>query len=431
MGSRVIRRGTATAAGVWASALVGILGTVVAARLLGVHGFGLYAIAMAATGFVQLVFDLTVEEALVKFGFRYVEAEDWSRLRRLFAIALRVKAVGGLAGAAVVACIAPFSERIFGDDGLFAPMLAAALLPIVATPEAVAAAALFVRGRYDVRAALLTVSMLLRLAALAVGASFGVLEAVLAVVAAQALSSAAVSAVALRSAHAWPAAAPARLGADARGIRTFVLQSSVGSTVVSLRALLPPLVLGMVAPASQVALFRAAQAPQAGFANLSAPARLVLLTEQTRDFERGRLDRMWSFLHRYMAGTAIFVLVTVPVFWWLMPDLVRVVFGAKYAGATDAARLVLLAAAVQLVWGWTKSFTVTIGRPNLKTLTHSIELAVLVPLLLVFGSRWEATGAAAAVAVGAAVFALAWTVVLWRLRRDPPPVAATGEVVAP
>jgi O-antigen/teichoic acid export membrane protein len=424
MGSRVIRRGTATAAGVWASAAVGILGTVIAARLLGLHGFGLFAIAMAATGFVQLVFDLTVEEALVKYGFRYAAAEDWARLRRLFAVALRVKAVGGLAGAAVVAAAAPFSERIFGDDGLVGPMLAASLLPIAATPEAVAAAALFVRGRYDVRAALLTVSMLLRLGALAVGASIGVVEAVLAVIAAQALSSVAISAVALRGARAWPSAPAADLGDDAAGIRNFVVQSSIGSTVVSMRALLPPILLGVVAPASQVALFRVAQAPQAGFANLSAPARLVLLTEQTRDFEGGRLDRMWSFLHRYMAGTALFVLVSLPVFWWLMPDLVRIAFGADYEHATDAARIVLLAASVQLVFGWTKSLPVSIGRPGLKTLTHAIELVVLVPLALVFGAKWGATGAAVAVAVAAGVFALAWTVVLVRLRRDPPGVTA-------
>lgn len=435
MASRVIRRGTATAAGVWASALVGFVGTVVAARLLGVERFGLFAIVLAATGFVQLVLDLTVEEALVKYGYRYVAAEDWGRLRRLFSVALRIKAFGGVAGALVVLAVAPFSEAIFGDDGLVAPMLVAALLPIVATPEAVAAAALFVRGRYDVRAAFLALSMLLRLAALAVGASIGLVEAVAAVVVAQALSSVALSAAAWRALRTLPEAAPARLGDDAGDVRSFVVRSSIGSALVSTRALLPPVLLGVVAPAAQVAYFRTAQAPQAGFANLSAPARLVLLTEQTRDFERGRLDRMWAFLERYVAGTAVFVLVAVPVFWWLMPDLVRIVFGSDYEGATDAARLILVAAAIQLVWGWTKSFPVSIGRPGLKIVTHAIELAVLVPLLLVFGAAWGATGAAGAVVVSTGVFALAWSLVLVRVRRDPPTPAlgapTAGEVLAP
>jgi len=129
---------------------------------------------------------------------------------------------------------------------------------------------------------------------------------------------------------------------------------------------------------------------------------------------------MWAFLNRYVAGTAAFVILTVPLFWWLMPHLVSRVFSERYEPATDAARLILLAAALQLVWGWTKSLPVTLGRPELKTLTHAIELVVLVPLLLVFGGLWEATGAAGAVVVSTAVFALAWTVVLARVRRDRP-----------
>ena len=316
--------------------------------------------------------------------------------------------------------IAPFSEQIFKDDGLMAPMLVAALLPLAAIPEAVAAAALIVQGRYDVRAGLLAVSMIARLGGLAIGASFGVVEAVAGVVTAQAVSSVVVSAFAMRAMRGFPAGTEVRLGREGSEIKRFVLQSSFGSGLVSARTLLPPVLLGLVANPAQVAYFRVAQAPQAGFANLSAPARLVLLTEQTRDFERGHLDRMWAFLNRYVAGTAAFVILTVPLFWWLMPHLVPRVFGERYEPATDAARLILLAAALQLVWGWTKSLPVTLGRPELKTLTHAIELVVLVPLLLVFGGLWEATGAAGAVVVSTAVFALAWTVVLARVRRDRP-----------
>ena len=43
---------------------------------------------IAATGFFQTLFDLTIEEALVKFGFRYSAQERFGRLRRMFAVAL-------------------------------------------------------------------------------------------------------------------------------------------------------------------------------------------------------------------------------------------------------------------------------------------------------------------------------------------------------
>lgn len=421
MASRVIRRGSATAAGVWGSALVGFLGTVVAARLLGVDDFGVFAIVVSAAGFVQLLLDLTVEEAIVKYGTRYSAAGEWGRFRRLLRLALGVKLAGGVLGALAILALAPFADSIFGHDKLVAPLLVAALLPLAALPEAVAAAVLVVRGRYDVRGALLTIAMLLRLGALAVGARYGVVEAVAAIVAAQAVASVVTVLVAMRSLRDVARGSEEALGADAADLRGFVLRSSIGSGIISARGLLGPALLGIVSTVPQVSFFRAAQAPQAGFANLSAPARLILLSEQTRDFERGRLDRMWTFLERYVAGTALFAVVAVPVFWWLMPDLVRIVFGSEYVGATDAARLILLAAAIQLVWGWTKSFPVSIGRPELKILTHGFELVAFVPLVLILGAKWDATGAAAAVAISTGVFALVWTVVLFRLRREPPP----------
>ena len=69
---------------------------------------------------------------------------------------------------------------------------------------------------------------------------------------------------------------------------TFVFHSSLATGVVSLRGALAPLLLGIVSKPVQVGFFRIAQAPMQGLASLSAPARLILLTEQTRDWARGR-----------------------------------------------------------------------------------------------------------------------------------------------
>ena len=57
----------------------------------------------------------------------------------------------------------------------------------------------------------------------------------------------------------------------------------------------------------------------------------------------------------------------------------------------------LLAAVVQLVFGWTKSFPVSIGRPGLRTAAQVVEIVVLVPAVLVLGSLYGATGAAGGV----------------------------------
>ncbi|HZB22425.1 MAG TPA: hypothetical protein VE444_01145, partial [Gaiellaceae bacterium] len=175
---------------------------------------------------------------------------------------------------------------------------------------------------------------------------------------------------------------------------------------------------GIVSSVTQVGLFRAAQAPQQGLGALSSPVRLILLTEQTRQWERGRGDAVMAGLRRYMSGAAAAMVVAVPVFWWLMPDLIRLVL-PDYEDAVDAARIVLVAGAVQLVFGWTKSLPVSIGRPNLRIVAHGIETIVLVPLLVVLGREWGATGAAGAVLASTLVFAAVWAVLLARIRDEP------------
>src|SRR5665809_60447 len=123
MASRVFWRRSATAAWVYVAVVFGILGTVVAARVLGLEDFGVFVTALAAVGFFQVLLDLTVEEPLTKFGFRYVVGEEWGKLRRLFVRALQLKFAGGVLAALALALLAPVADTIFGADGLAFPIL--------------------------------------------------------------------------------------------------------------------------------------------------------------------------------------------------------------------------------------------------------------------------------------------------------------------
>ena len=177
------------------------------------------------------------------------------------------------------------------------------------------------------------------------------------------------------------------------------MQSSIATGVISLRAALTPVLLGVVAGTTQVGYYRVAMAPQSGFSAASAPVRLVLLTEQTRDWEHGRAQTVLRGVKRYSLGAAVVALVSVPIFLLLMPWLVRVVFGEEYLPAVDAARIVLVSAAILLVLGWSKSLPVTIGRPRLRIVTHGLETIVLLPLVVVLGASKGVTGAAVAILV--------------------------------
>jgi O-antigen/teichoic acid export membrane protein len=74
-----------------------------------------------------------------------------------------------------------------------------------------------------------------------------------------------------------------------------------------------------------------------------------------------------------------------------------------------------------MVYGWTKSFPVSIGRPALRIWTHGLEMVVLIPLVAVLGAEWGATGAAGAVLASSVAFCIAWTVLFLRIRREPAP----------
>jgi O-antigen/teichoic acid export membrane protein len=285
---------------------------------------------------------------------------------------------------------------------------------------------LYLRSRYDIRSVFLTWSMALRLGGIAIGARHGVTAAIAAVLVAQTIGTASVAVAGLLAFRRFPRVAATPLGDDRRDIRSFFLQSSFATGVVSLRSGLGPLLLGAVSSTAQVGFFRVAQAPQSGFQALSAPARMVLLTEQTRDWERGDQSAVLRGVKRYTLAALALAVVVVPVAYVFIPTLIRHVNGPEYVGASSAARLFLLAAAVQLVVGWTKSFPVTIGRPELRLRTHALETVVVLPLIVALGLVWGATGAAAAVLAGMCVFAAAWFVVLFRI--EPNDVAMPTDV---
>jgi O-antigen/teichoic acid export membrane protein len=422
MRSRVLWRRVSTAIGVYGATGLGIAGMVVATRELGPSGFASFAVAISASAFFQLLFDLTVEDVLVKFGFRYSTAEDWSRLRRLFDVALRFKLAGGLLGSIALLVLAPIAPHVFHPQGLLAALLVAAPIPLVQAPENVYGSAIMLRGRYDLRAGFLFLAMTLRLAGIAAGAHYGVWQAMLGVLAAQVVATASIVWGGRLALGRFPLAAAAPLGEHRREFRNFLGSATLSSTLVSMRGTLATLIVGAVSPREQAGFFRIAQAPLTSFSALSAPARMVLLTEQTRDFEAGEHTRMYRMLARYIAATTVLMAIVVPLLWWAMPWLVKTVSGAKFAPAAEPARVLLLAAAFQLVFGWSKTFPVSIGRPNLRLWAQGIEILTLVPLTIALADRWGATGAAVASAVASAVFAGVWTVLLVQLRREPPQV---------
>jgi O-antigen/teichoic acid export membrane protein len=407
---RLFVRRSATAVGIYLSVVLGFIGTIVAGRELSVREFGEYSTVVFAVAFIGSFFDLTVEEALVKYGFHYVAREDWSRLRQLYRSALGFKVVGTTVGGIALLCFGLIAHGRLGTA-----LLVAAPLPFVQSLQGYGGTALLLQERYDLRGAFLAWSMLLRLVGIGVGAHYGVVEAVAGLVVGQIVATASVGVAGRLAFNRFPQAPRAPLGEDRRGIVSFILQSSASTGVTSLQSGLAPLLLGAVTSTTQVGYFKIAQAPQSALLAVSAPVRIVQLTEQTRDWERGQRAAVLTSVRRYSLVAFGLMIVVVPPLLYLMPSLVKLAYGDRYGAAAGAARVFLLVAAIQFVLGWTKSFPVAVGRPSLRIVTHGTESLTILPLVFLLGHLYGAVGAAFAVLAGMCVFAAVWFVIFRRI----------------
>jgi O-antigen/teichoic acid export membrane protein len=414
----ITRRRLAAFAGVYGSVALGLAASLVVLRVLGPAGAGRFTIVVGLADFLAQLVWLTSDDALVKYGFRYAAGGEWGRFHRLVGLAYRCEVGAAILASLLIAAIAPFADSIFAHGaGLEKPLLVAALLPPLQALESIAAATLILNGRYDLRGIWLTISIAMRLTGIWIGAKNGVTAAVVGVVVAQALTTASILAISFRGLRTFPRAEPEPLGDDRGPIIRFVGQSAAYTGLISLRTYVAPLTLGIVRSSRAVGLFRAAQLPMIGLNAASSPLRMILLSEQTRDWEHGRPDIVLRGIRRYVKGSAGAAALALIPAWILMPFLVRVIVGRQYLPAVPAARLILVAGAIQLVLSWTKTFPVTIGRPGLRLWAHGVETAVMLLLIVVLGKEWGVTGAGAAVLLSSVAFALTWIVILVRLRR--------------
>ena len=220
----------------------------------------------------------------MKYGFRFVAREEWGLLRSLFSSAFRFKVIGSALGGIGLLIFAAFAPpRMAGA------LVVASLIPLGQSLEGLAGSTLYLRGRYDVRAGFLAWSMALRLVGVAIGAQYGLVEAVAGVLIAQIVATASVGVVGWIAFHRFPARGRCPLGEQRREIVSFIAQSSAAHRgALAARRARAAAARRRHERRRRSGIFKIAQAPQSGFQALSAPARMVLLTEQTREWERGR-----------------------------------------------------------------------------------------------------------------------------------------------
>ncbi len=267
------------------------------------------------------------------------------------------------------------------------------------------------------------VSMALRLIGLAVGCRFGLDGAVLGMAVAQVVATARDQRRRDRGASGGSRSGAVR-AARRRLRRAPALprsSSTFASSLDSARGTLgTSLVPTVVARSSRPAYFRNAQAPATGFAALSGPVRLVMLTEQTRDFEAGRLrPRRPRCCGATSSVTSAADARRRPGLLGAdaVPDGARLRARPTACMRPTAARLILVAAALRLDLGLDEVVP-GLDRPAgpARRRAERSRSPSSSRCCSCFAARWGATGAAGAMLVSTVVFCAVWSVVLLRLR---------------
>ena len=126
----------------------------------------------------------------MKYGFRFVTREEWGLLRGSSAARSGSRSSARRSAGSRCSC-----SRRSRRPRMTSALIVASLIPLGQSLEGLAGSALYLRNRYDIRAGFLTWSMALRLVGVAIGAQYGLVEAVAGVLVAQVIATASVGVV--------------------------------------------------------------------------------------------------------------------------------------------------------------------------------------------------------------------------------------------
>jgi O-antigen/teichoic acid export membrane protein len=418
---------------IWAATGITVLSTLIAARGLGPIEYGELVLALALATLVGMLLDLTLDEAVVRLGYRSLAEDRLGDLRTMLRTALGIDVVVGVAVFAVIALGAPLLTVLGGGEVDAALVRLAGLGVLAATLDGTTTGVLLLAGRPELRGWAVLAVGLTRLVAVLAALELGGQSAVLIAYAAATAVGGVFQAV-LAWRVGWRHWRGAGAGAGStwvwmRRLTGFGIHTSLATTITGANVWLVPVLLGAVAGPKAVGVFSVAFFPVVLANVFSGPLRLNMFPEQVKLAAQSRDPLLRQSIGGY---TRIALAIGVPAAvagWFIVPWLVPAVLSSSFDDAVTPTRILLVAAVAQLAYGWAKTFPAAIGRPQIRTFVSVVEIVVTVSLLLAL-SEAAAEGAAAAVSISSLVLLVLWLSIAARVlsgRRASPERVKTPE----
>lgn len=426
--------GDSAYAAVWqgATSVADLVQIVLITHALGLEDYGRLALAMGFVVLVGQLFDLRVGVATTIVGAEQLSRDD-RRAAGIFQLSYVVDAGTGLLGFATVAVLAPFvGPALLGDGGTTLIVLYALVL-LAQTVDESSFTVLRLLDRFRLIAAYTVVLEAGRIALVAGAlAVYGTVTSVaLALVVHRALAGVAAALVAARV---FRRATGVRLTqpalARAREDRPRLLRTMLHTNVVSYARLaqtqLPTVLVGAVAGATQVGVYKIGTAAALMVGRLIDPAYAALLPRLARLWSAGRRDEIRRLIRRLsvvavpgvLAVAGALILLRVPVLDAL---------GGGEAGDDAGTVLILgtLAHAVNAALLWNIPALYAAGRAHvvsrLAIAATAVQVATLIPLV----EAYEASGAALSLLLSMLFLNFGATVQALNALREAPTIPVT------
>jgi O-antigen/teichoic acid export membrane protein len=395
----------------WIGSLLAMATGIAMARLLGVADYGQAILALSITGFLAMLLDLTLDEAVAYYGTRSLVASEPGQLRELLNTALLIDALVGLSIGLIMVLSAPLLSRLVTESEGLSPLIrAGALVTIVATLNGTSAGALYIANRPDIVVGAQAMTALLRLILVIAGAWIGgALWAILAMALAQLIGSALQGLLAWR--HVWQHLPPIRKRFGfitwGRRLASFGIRSSLNTTIASLMGNFVPILLGRLSGSREVGLFAVARLPLTVSSVATAPLRQLLLPDQVWLSASRARKPLADMIKAYTLWGLVIGVPAAVAGWFLLPWIIGVLYSQDFVSAVPAARILLLPGLLWLVFGWAKTLPAALGRPGIQTRLLALgSIATLGTVLALGGGAEEA---AVGLALGQVLMAGGWT----------------------
>jgi O-antigen/teichoic acid export membrane protein len=372
---------------------------------LGLHQYGVFALVVSVVSLISRFFDAPVSYTSITFAADKVDTQP-RVLTGVFQFGYFVNLVTGLAGFVCVVAIAPLvGPRLIGPDGTLLLMLFGITLAM-STVDVSSLSLLRVLDRFDVTLwyTLAGEASRLLLVAGALLLFHSLLAVVVALVIHDALTAAMGVALAARCLRRRTGVSVFRpvlshISGLRRSMLGMIFHTNVVSYVRLVETQVPAILLGAFSGPSEVAIFKVGQAAGTALAKLTDPVWQALIPRAARLWSLAEIKTLRRMLLQATCISVPVMALVGAIAIALREPILRVIAGAD---AQKGAIVLALACLAQVVNGglfWNVPLLYACKKARTAARIYVANLAVLIPVLVFFTSRWGANGAALALLI--------------------------------